>query len=198
MADEGAASPALEGAIEGLYEDEGLRSNLSDDEANILLGWGEQQLTAAADPAAAKGAVQATIKAVNGLVGERANLDGNGLAAAIAAVVSSAGGIGDGKALAAESLKLDNATFINKLLPLLTTQASPPPSPATSNQQPDQLIQAIQAAVAKTQAVAAQASQVEAKEIAATPVRTQPPPPASHHQPSLRERLGGWLRRGRR
>ncbi len=198
MTDEGAASPALEGAIEGLYEDEGLRSNLSDDEANALLGWGERQLTAAADPAAVQGTVQATIRAVNGLVGERANLDGNALAAAIAAVVSSAGGTGNGKALAAESAKLDNAAFINKLLPLLTTPASPPPPPATSNPQPDQLIEAIQAAVAKTQAVAAQAGSVAAKEIAATPARTQPPPPASHRQPSLRERLGGWLRRGRR
>ena len=37
-----------ERAINNLYEDDGIRADMTDDEAQILLGWGEAQLTAMA------------------------------------------------------------------------------------------------------------------------------------------------------
>ena len=53
MASESAIPPALSAAVESLYEDERLRSELTDDEANVLLGWAQAQLEKAARSPAA-------------------------------------------------------------------------------------------------------------------------------------------------
>jgi hypothetical protein len=55
----------VQGAAERLLEDEGLRSNLTDDEANILINWAIEWLESRVDPArdqaAARQAAQAEI-----------------------------------------------------------------------------------------------------------------------------------------
>ncbi len=93
----------LQGATEALYEDERLRSQLTDEEANLLLQWGEQSLAAAAaglgrSPARGKGQtaqfdaalarVRAALAGINDLAGERSSLSQDEVSARVAAIVA--------------------------------------------------------------------------------------------------------------
>ncbi len=95
--------PRLRRATEALYEDERLRAGLTDGEANVLLGWGEQQLAAAATAItgravplaeaeeqfdAAAGRVRATMTGIADLVDERAGLSAPEVQARAAALVA--------------------------------------------------------------------------------------------------------------
>lgn len=84
----------IQRAVEKLYEDERLRSHLTDDEAKIVLGWAEQWLTAqiaaARDAAAAAQIAQTemtrvrqSVNALNGLAAKPGMLN---LADAVAAI----------------------------------------------------------------------------------------------------------------
>ncbi len=81
----------VETAIEGLYEDERLRSNLEDHEAEVVLKWAEDWLTERAaqahDEASAKQIVEAESRRVRAVLGALNDLKpDSGLPEAVAAI----------------------------------------------------------------------------------------------------------------
>lgn len=138
MASEGRMSPALSAALEGLYEDERLRSELTDDEASILLGWAQARLeetssllTSGADRPATDGLLQEYVqrllnatREVNDLVGERGSLSNEALAERLRLLLSPGGSAPRTLSPAARDLvaqhgTLDNGEFIRRLTALI-------------------------------------------------------------------------------
>lgn len=75
------ASDPIQQYIERLYEDEGLTDFLTDDEAQILLGWGEQQLKSLSSLSAkpdkldeAAHQLHRVIRTMNRLMGQKTEL----------------------------------------------------------------------------------------------------------------------------
>jgi len=75
------AEDQIQKIVEQLYETEGLTDALTDEPAQILLGWGEQQLrnlgATQSDPAELDSAarqLQRVIRSINRLVGQQADL----------------------------------------------------------------------------------------------------------------------------
>src|SRR5512138_2542672 len=101
MAPEGAIQQALASAVEGLYEDERLRSELTDDEANVLLGWAQAQLEEAAKSRAATDdlfqeyarRVRKAARDVNDLVGEKADLGDGSFLVRVMGIISQGDGV---------------------------------------------------------------------------------------------------------
>lgn len=139
MASQGMTPQALSSAVEALYEDERLRSELTDDEASILLGWAEAQLTQGANsPAARAGGpdaearfqeyvqrVRNAARDVNDLAGERTNLADGEFLVRLISMLSPGGGVTralpDGaRDLVAKHATMDGKEFIKQLTALIT------------------------------------------------------------------------------
>jgi phosphatidylserine/phosphatidylglycerophosphate/cardiolipin synthase-like enzyme len=144
MAQPGDLDQQLRRAVEGLSEDERLRSELTDDEARVLLAWGERELNGAADatrPAARNNApaaaerfdadsrrIRVVLRDINDLTGARAGLSESELTNRVAGILASWQGVAPGQVtlgkgdLALLSGAPDNATFIQRLTELLSSR----------------------------------------------------------------------------
>lgn len=125
----------LEQAVERLYEDEGLRSNLDDASAKLLLSWGARQAKAAGARAAVEldeevsirslmAPIREAIRDINGLVGERASLADEAVQAQVAALVAKYAGPSASKGAAirevsAQQGSLNDRDFVARVLSLL-------------------------------------------------------------------------------
>ncbi len=155
----------LQHAVESLYEDERLRSNLTDAEASVLLAWGESQVEAvireaptgqsetdtrdAVDSGLAR--VRSAMRQINDLIGERRTLGGPELRARLTGLVSAQGPLSKGlseqiKQIVAEQKTLNNEELVSRLVRLLsisrrtgTRGASPRSSPGTAGAPPRDL-----------------------------------------------------------
>jgi phosphatidylserine/phosphatidylglycerophosphate/cardiolipin synthase-like enzyme len=144
MAQPGELDQQLRRAVESLSEDERLRSELTDDEARVLLAWGERELNLAVEaarPAARSNASAATgrfdadarrirvvLRDINDLTGERSALSESDLAQRVVNILASWQGVAPGQVtLGKGDLALlagagDNATFIQRLTALLSSR----------------------------------------------------------------------------
>ncbi|HEX9015402.1 MAG TPA: hypothetical protein VF960_05290, partial [Chloroflexota bacterium] len=118
-------SPDLSSAVEALYEDERLRSELTDDEASILLGWAQAQLEEGARSGPAElfpefaRRVRDAARGVNDLVAERAEIGDGSFTVRLMSLLSPSGAITralppEARDLTARRASIDNADFIRR------------------------------------------------------------------------------------
>lgn len=132
MAEQPAAGQvSIQAIIERLYENERLTDALTDQAAQLLLGWGEQRLkqlaVSFADPAAVDQAAQheqQVMRAVNRLAGERTELAEPDFVQRLLELVGQASQqgqqvIAEVNRLAAERTQLSETDFVQRLLELV-------------------------------------------------------------------------------
>lgn len=126
----------LERQIESLYEDESLRSELTDDEARVLLDWAGSRLRAAALAGARDaayldeqaGRVRRTTREVNRLTGEKDSLSDAEFSERLAALLPGAGPAGRLAPPARDLVEARRRLDRRELIGRLTALASEPPA----------------------------------------------------------------------
>ncbi|MSP14504.1 MAG: hypothetical protein EXR62_16310 [Chloroflexi bacterium] len=137
MSEKSTLGQFLQRAVESIYEDERLRSSLNDEEAQVLLKWGEKQVANLTDPAAvapgARGSqvaatdhlqrIRAILRDINDLVGEQTGLTDDQIRERIQSLLASQGKLSPAlsqqiDALVAERQKLSGPELVARLVNL--------------------------------------------------------------------------------